>query len=174
MQDCWIRTPLIDVVPCMHKLTCDTKFPWETWCQTVYEGFGMCMAPLCFIHSPHEVLRLAWAAAFRIPSDDVSNSHFYDEYSDTVVDCIFCTFPFMSAYSAAWFIDRLYRYMGRNDVSVKQLCCDDRCLMNLAPTVSDATVATICTDVVIGNVRAAHMVVSWLRSCMLCDEFGSH
>ena len=167
MQDS-CRRPLIDVVPCMEKLASDTTFPWVDWCKFVCEGLRLFCVPTCFVHSPHEILRLAWASAFRVPSDDLQTSYFYDKYSDTVVDCILITFPFMSDYSCAWFIDRLYRYMGRNDIEVKQIACDETCLIHLAPTVSDTTLSKIFTDVVMGNAEAAHLLEKWLRSCLLC------
>ena len=170
MQDQCGRRPLIDVVPCMHKLVSDAAFPWVDWCESVCEGLRLCCVPTCFVHSPHEIMRLAWASAFRIPSDDLRNNHFYSDYSDQVLECILLTFPFMSDYSCAWFIDRLYRYMGRNDVNVKQIVCDETCFIHLAPTISDAMFSKIFTDIVMGNLHAAKLVEKWLRSCMLCVD----
>ena len=155
----------------MRRLVDDCDFPWGDWCDAVRDMLCLAHVPSCSVDSPHEVARLAWAAAFRVPCDDESaRRNFYNGYDDELVDLVHSTFPFMSDYSCAWFIDRIYRYMGRTDVGVRQLQIDETCWMCDAPTVSYETEMKICSQITMGNVNAARTFASWLRACMLSEE----
>lgn len=167
MQECWERSPVIEVVPCMHALVSDSTFPWTDWCEEMRRALNVQPVPTCMIHSPHEVMRLAWAAAFRIPNDETTIRHFYDNYDDSTVELVMAIFPFMSGFSCAWFIDRMYRYMGRNDVHVKQVQADESCMIGFAPTVCEDLFSQICQKITMGNVNAANTFSCWLRACAL-------
>lgn len=170
MQDSWERSPVIEVVPLMHSLADDDTFPWLEWCDEMRKALNLQPVDACLVHSPYDVMRLAWAAAFRIPSDDSSNRHLYDGWNSNVVELVLGLFPFMSGYSCAWLIDRLYRYMGRTDVRVKQIAADETCFIIDAPAVSSELFGRICGKITMGNSGEAETFCCWLRACALRPE----
>tara|TARA_B100000519_G_scaffold28317_1_gene19905 strand:- start:1004 stop:1552 length:549 start_codon:yes stop_codon:yes gene_type:complete len=115
------------------------------------------------------MIRLAWLAAFRVPADDHHGTNLLDEYDDSLIEVVYSTFPFFSDYSCAWFIDRVYRYMGRTVLSVKQESCDDTLLMNLAPTVPPDVLSRVCNRVVMGDDIKTEQLVQWLRSLIVSN-----
>lgn len=157
----------------MRSLIDNNEFAWGDWCDEVAFMLPLPLMPRCFVHDPSEIVRLAWAAAFRVPSDDEYAGGFVDDYDDALIDLVCNTFPFTSNYSCSWFIDRVYRYMGRTVLGVAQGRRDDSCFMYRARTLPLDLEILVCHRVMLSDVSKTETFVAWLRACMLKDTSPS-